>query len=255
MRYCPVCDARYNDDVIKFCTKDGTPLVDDAAPNFTALPSDPIVLDVEDEVGEETIIRRRPTEPAVPETQTEREAERIVIPTEGIPRVPSEPQIRPRTQTYYQPPPPQNTVKIVVLTILGTLVILACGAGLFWLLSSGKPAANNVNLSVNANQNVNLNTNLGFDSNFNFNAGNSATVPNLNTNISTIGNISTNANLKPSPTPKPSPSPTPRSSPTGTPYEVGNELKPTPEPTITPRMGPRPPANATNANKPRNTNN
>src|SRR5262245_49840220 len=123
MRYCPVCDARYEDEVIKFCTKDGTPLVDDAAPNFTELPIDPIA---DDEIGEETIIRRRPIEPTVPETQTGRDVDRIVIPTGPVPSSPEEPRIRPRTQAYYQPPPPQNTVKIVVLTILGTLFILGC---------------------------------------------------------------------------------------------------------------------------------
>ena len=41
MRYCPTCQTEYDEDIIRFCTKDGTPLVDDKKPTFTEnLPSE-----------------------------------------------------------------------------------------------------------------------------------------------------------------------------------------------------------------------
>jgi hypothetical protein len=220
MRYCPSCNERFDEDIIKFCTRDGTPLVDESQPEFTALPSESSArIETErDDIGEETVIRRR-TDPG----------ERIVIPT-------AEQQVRPRAATtYYQPPPPPNTIKTVILTIIGTLAVLGFGAGLFWLFQGQPPVNLNVNTSP-PNQNTNLNTNLGFDSNFNFN---------MNTSIPTNLNLNTNANVRtptPTPTPRPSPSATPSPVSTSTPSST-----PTPRPTATgtPRMGPRPNTNAT----------
>ncbi|MBK7394345.1 MAG: hypothetical protein IPI64_13770 [Chloracidobacterium sp.] len=227
MKYCPKCNEQFDEEIIKFCTKDGTPLIEDAQPSFTAMPSE----NVEDDLGEETVIIRK--------ADTTGSGERIVIPTSQPAAVPP---VRPRASQAYVPPPPQpNTAKTVVLTIFGTLFLLACGAGLFWFLQKDKPANMNVNTNMNANQNVNLNTNVGFDSNFNFNA-NSNFNTNLNTNL--------NANVKTptpspttSPTPKPSPSVTP--SPTATPAASPTPTRPAntnrPATTPTPRMGPRPP--------------
>ena len=42
MKYCPVCSERYDEDIIRFCTKDGTPLLDEAQPTFTAIPSETV---------------------------------------------------------------------------------------------------------------------------------------------------------------------------------------------------------------------
>lgn len=237
MRYCPICDARYDDETIKFCTKDGTPLVEDNEPNFATLPSE----ETDDEIGQETVIRRR-------EDMTDastKKGERIVIPAVDEP---ASQQVRPRTaQAYYPPPPPPpNTGKTIVLTILGTLAVLGFGAGLFWLLQ--KEPVSNVNVNTNMpNVNVNLNSN-GFDSNFNFNQNaNFATNYNFNTNL--------NANIKtptPTPTPKPSPSatvsPSPSPSATATPRPSPSPTRPatnTPRstPAPTPREGPRPPRN------------
>ncbi|MEQ1922119.1 MAG: hypothetical protein ABL952_06390, partial [Pyrinomonadaceae bacterium] len=205
MKYCPKCNEQFDEEIIKFCTKDGTPLIEDGSPSFTALPSE----NIEDDLGEETVIIRRP--------ETTGSGERIVIPTS---QPAAEPSVRPRTAQSYNPPPTQsNTAKTVVLTIFGTLFILACGAGLFWFLQKDKPANMNVNTNMNANQNVNLNTNVGFDSNFNFNA-NSNFNTNLNTNL--------NANVK-TPTPSPTTSPTPKPSPSVT-----------PSPTATPAASPTP---------------
>ena len=242
MKICPICDERYDEDVILFCTKDGTPLVDEKQPNFTALPSEP--LDEPDmDFGEETIISRKPTVSTVDSTPYDlpQQGERIVIPTSPAP---GPQQIRPRTTQAYYPPPPSNTAKTVALTILGTVVVLGFGALLFWFLQKETPANVNVNRAANANQNVNLNTNLGFDSNFNFNS---------TANYSTNYNLPTalNANIKsPSPTPKLSPSPSISPSPSTSPSTTPTP-KPTPAnrpevntnatPTATPRTGPRPP--------------
>ena len=244
MKYCPICDERYDEEIIRFCTKDGTPLIEEAEPTFTALPSENLD-ESEDDFGEETIIRRKPVIPTDGPViiNAQGQPERIVIPT--LPA--TEQQVRPRTtQVYYPPPPQANTGKTVALTILGTIVVLGFGAGLFWFLQKDTPANINTNLNANlVNQNTNLNTNLGFDSNFNFNTSGSFNANyNINTNL--------NANLKtpsPTPTPKPSPSvspsptPTPSSSPTATPAA---NVKPSPSPPA--RVGPRPPP--LNSNRP-----
>ena len=227
MKYCPQCSERFDEEIIKFCTKDGTPLIEDESPSFTALPSE----NVEDDLGEETVIIRKPEKTG--------SGERIVIPTSQPAAVPP---VRPRTAQSYVPPPPQsNTAKTVVLTIFGTLFILACGAGLFWMLQKDKPANVNVNANMNANQNVNLNTNVGFDSNFNFNTAsnfNTSLNTNLNTNVKTpTPSPTASPSPKPSPSASPSPSPTPAASPT--PTRPANVNRPAPTPT--PRTGPRPP--------------
>ena len=137
MKYCPVCSERYDEDVIRFCTKDGTPLVDDAQPSFTALPSETVEED--DDFGQETIVRRKPL---VPDEEpiafdSEGQSERIVIPTSG----PQTSQVRSRTaQGFVVPPPPPNTARTVFLTIIGTLFVLGLGVGVFWLLKKDAPA-------------------------------------------------------------------------------------------------------------------
>ncbi|MFT3743331.1 MAG: hypothetical protein QM785_03450 [Pyrinomonadaceae bacterium] len=246
MKYCPVCSAQYDEDVIRFCTKDGTPLLDEAQPNFTQIPSETVE---DDDFGQETIIRRKPIvaddQPIAYDSQGQ--SERIVIPT-------SEPQtstVRPRAaQGFVVPPPPPNTARTVFLTIIGTLFVLGLGVGIFWLLKKDTPA--NTNLNINSNQNTNLNTNLGFDSNFNFNTNfntNSNINSNLNLNSNFNMNVNANANTKPSPTPSPKPSPTPSPVRSPTP-EPSDSPSPTntrppvntqPTPLGTPRTGPRPP--------------
>lgn len=239
MRYCPICEERYDDEVIKFCTKDGTPLLEEKEPSFTTLPSE----DLSDEIGEETVISRRED---LSDASTSR-GERIVIP--AVDELPQAQQVRSRAAVppyYPPPPPPPSTAKTIVLTILGTLALIGFGAGLFWLLQKEPVANMNVNTNM-PNVNVNLNANTGFDSNFNFNTNaNFATNYNINTNL--------NANLKtptptqtprpspsasPSPSPSPTPTMTPRPSPS--PTRAANVRPPTPAPT--PREGPRPPGN------------
>ena len=55
MKHCPVCSERYDEEIIRFCTKDGTPLVDEEQPKFTAIPSE--IVEDDDDFGQETIIR------------------------------------------------------------------------------------------------------------------------------------------------------------------------------------------------------
>ena len=236
MRYCPKCGERFSEDIIKFCTRDGTPLVEEGEPRFTAMPSQ----GVEDDIGDETVIRRRPFDEAA--ASGPEGPERFVIPTASPEE--REPVRRPH-QAYYPPPPQQqNTGKVVVLTILGTIFVLACGAGLFWLLQGERPANVNVN-NINTNMpNINLNANANrFDTNFNFNM-NSVQMPNINTNF----NFNLNANLKPTPSPRPTP--TPRPSPSPSPF-----VEPSPRPPVnappasTPRTVTRPP---TMSNRPSN---
>lgn len=236
MKYCPVCDKKFDDEVIRFCTKDGTPLIGEAEPTFRELPSE----NLGDDDAEVTQIRRNQpaenTDEGLP-VVTPR-SERIVIPTSPSPI--REAAVRSRPPAYYSPnQPPQNTAKTVVLTVLGTLLVLGAGAGLFWLLQGSESANRNIN--VNTNFNANLNTNVGIDTNFNFNVPSLNTNYNLNTNFNVIANV---RSPTPTPTPRPSPSATPSPSPTAaaTPTRTPafNVRPPTPSPT--PRQGPRPTA-------------
>lgn len=235
MKYCPICETRYDEEIIRFCTKDGTPLVDEEKPNFIQMPSESLDVKAEDEddAGEVTVIRRNVPVPKPPPdidedtsfTPKEEPPQRIVVPTTQEPR---EPQYRPGTPMYYPPPPQSNTFKVVVLTILGTAFVLGGAAGVFFLLQSDNASNTNSNVNANlANVDTNLNTNLNLDTNFNFNLNS-----NFNTNLN--ANANANANVKtPTPTPKPSPSPSP--SPTETPDEDD-----TPTPTRTPAATPTP---------------
>jgi TonB family protein len=133
----------------------------------------------------------------------------------------------------------------VILTIIGTVGVLAVvGAAVYFLaLGGNKNTDTNTNTNT-ANANTNLNTNLGIDSNINFNAN--VAVPNINTN----------ANVKtptPTPTSTPRPSPSPSASPTpsddagddnvNTRPRVSPSPIPTPRSTIIPLPTNRPPVN------------
>lgn len=264
MKFCPTCQREYDEEILRFCMKDGTPLVEKAAPNFIEMPSESLESPADD-FGEETVIRRKtptnpipPPPPEVEETFTRNSAERIVIPTIEDKR---DQQVRTRTGGAYQPPPAKsNTAKVVLLTILGTIFVLGAGAGVFWLLQKDTPTAANTNANTNLSTidtNTNSNLNIGnFDFNVNANA-----VTNLNTNANV------NANLKtPTPTPKPSPSPTASPSPAAnanTNTNVSNanvntnSATPRPSPTVSPRTSPTPArtpnTNTAPANRPVNS--
>lgn len=243
MKYCPICEKRFDEEIIRFCTTDGTPLIEEAEPKFTELPSENLEVE-EDDIGEITMIRRKDSVPMPPPSFDEGlppvvpPGERIIIPTDNVR---SDQEVRPRTAQAYYPPPESNTAKTVVLTVFLTLVVLGAGAGLFWMLQKDDTASNrNINANL-ANINTNLNTNLAIDSNFNFNS-----IPNVgsnyNYNINSNFNANVLANIKtptPTPSPKPSPSVTPSPSPAAT---ATPSTQPSPSPTRNPNFNVRPPS-------------
>ena len=210
MKYCPVCQTRYDEEIIRFCTKDGAPLVEEN-PSFIEMPSESLPAENDDKEndGEETVIRRNSPPPAPVSDLSGTRSQRIIIPTG---EAQSEP-VRARDLPPSQPPPKSNTAVIVLLTILGTFVVLGGLGGIWYLLRGGgdnKSDLNKTNVNFNASPN---NTNL----NTNFNADNSLANldPNSNVNFSANSNPNINANIK-TPTPIPTRTPTPTPSPDNT---------------------------------------
>lgn len=260
MKFCPTCQTRYDEEILRFCTKDGMPLVEEEQPIFTELPSE----SVKDDLGDETVIRRNLPKSSA-QTPPEPKPPRIVIPT-------TQNKIQPpvRTQTtasYRQPPPKSNTGKIVLLTVLGTLIFLM-GSGIVYLFLSREDSSDsNQNQITNANfsplgVNLNGNSNGGNSlANFNFNVNANANT-NANTNTNTNANLNSNtrvnANLR-TPTPAKTPTPTPTTTPnvvnaniangnTTTPSNTRQSASPTPN---TPPPSPSPAATPS-ANRPMN---
>lgn len=220
MKFCPICKNRYDEEILRFCTKDGTPLVEEE-PNFTALPSE----SSKEDLGEDTVIRRK-TPPPIPSTaqpvpdfddEPDRvSSPRIVIPTTDSDGEPEPPRRREGVRAMTtesirrQPPPKSNTALVVFLTVLGTVVILAGATGIFWFLSN-----KNSNLNQNANYNTNFNS-IDINLNSNLNVGNSLAnfnySSNSNSNANANANVNVNTNLK-TPTPTRTPTPTPTATP------------------------------------------
>lgn len=257
MKFCPTCQTRYDEEILRFCTKDGTPLVAENQPNFTALPSESSIDEAADEeFGEQTVIRRNKPNvappSAAPDIDDEPSAkERIVIPTsepiyaEKVPPVTTAPSAK--------QPRKSSTATVVLLTLLGTLAVLGAGIGGWYLLQNRD--------SADANRNVNVNINTAANQNENINAVNSlANLDiNANTNINANINANVNANLKsPTPTPTKTPTPTPTRTPTpeantnaNANISTGNAALPSPTPvptaTPTPRPSPTPSARTVSA--------
>ena len=227
MKYCPKCETRYEEGALRFCTKDGSPLVDDEKPNFIQMPSDSLEADVNadaDDESELTVIRRNVVPPATPPAvqpppvtppsvqpppasaldditfdANDNPPPRIVVPMDEEPPVIIPPRPT-RPPQAYAPPQRSNTAIVVLLTIIGTTIILGGGGILIWLLQRDRGTAN-------TNANVNLNMNVDLNSNFNTNYNSGSTNFNFNFNTNLNSNANANANKSPSPTPKPSPSP------------------------------------------------
>lgn len=250
MKFCSVCQTRYDEDILRFCPQDGTPLVEEN-PTFTELPSES---EEADDIGEETLIsRNRPSEipPAQPNDDDEDFSEpgqRIIIPMTDEKDEP--PPVRPKvvSETRYEQPQKSNTALVVLVTMMGTILVLGVLGGM-WYFLSGRNSAN-----TNSNQNVNVNINSAFpNSNIdtNFNVNNSLGNFNLNTNA----NENVNANLAtPTRTPTPTPTKTPEDENTNTNANInlGNTnvmTRPSPSPaetaSPTPRVSPSPSATAT----------
>ena len=226
MKYCPTCETRYDEEILRFCMKDGTPLLDEEEPKFVALPSESLPEEsLDDDPGDVTVVRRNI--PVPPDQESERP--RIVVPTYEDTR---RQETRARVAPPYQAPAKKpNTVKVVLLTIIGTLAVLGVAGGALWLIQGGRNDSNsNANANANANGNVNANTNLGIDANFNFNLN-----ANFNSSTNLNSNSNANANVR---TPTPTPTRTPTPTPSPTPDDDDDDTTPTP--TRTPIPTPQP---------------
>jgi hypothetical protein len=248
MKYCPTCETRYDEDILRFCMKDGTPLLEEAEPNFVEMPSETLdVAEVDpDDPSEHTVIRRnipvppaieQPPVPAPPPPPSVDDDFSDVRPNSGgqriiVPTIEEQQRERARIAAQYQGRQPRsgvNTALVVLVTIFGTIIVVGLGGILlYFLVSNGNDSNTNANVNVNANQDVNANTNLGANANFDFNTNSNRTNSNVNANA----NVST-------PTPTPSPSPTPRPSESPSPTPDDND-SPTPLPSRSPIPTPTP---------------
>ena len=128
MKSCPACKTQYSDDTLKYCLQDGTPL---AGMSENEMPT---VVFGETEA---TVARSR--------------HDRMNVPVGG------------QTQHIYQQtapssfaddkPPRSNTLKVVVATVLGMLLLfgVTAAAAYFMFFRGDKTAANNANLNANVN--------------------------------------------------------------------------------------------------------
>src|ERR671913_46587 len=99
MKYCPTCETRYDEEILRFCMKDGTPLLDEQEPKFEAMPSESLLVESpDDDAGDVTVVRRNV--PVPPEPQQERP--RITVPTYEEAR---RQEVRARVAPPYKPPP------------------------------------------------------------------------------------------------------------------------------------------------------
>ncbi|MEZ5347216.1 MAG: energy transducer TonB [Pyrinomonadaceae bacterium] len=282
MKFCPTCQTKYDEEILRFCIKDGTPLVDEKQPEFNEIPSET----ADDDAGEQTVIRRsKPSTPLpppvssasdrsdtgsdnipapAPDPDDETESKRIVISTSEAPK---EQAVRPRQAEIPASRQTQqkgsNAALIALVSIFGTIIVLAGLVGIFWFLTSQN--------SSDANQNANINTNLDENLDDNFNADDlldNANIYNANDNANLDDNL--NANTE---TPTPTKTPTPTPTPSPTPEDNSNvntnvnsnsnqnnsnsqtpaspTRTPTPAPTATPTPA-RTPTPPTNSNQPVN---
>lgn len=220
MKYCPQCETKYDDDQIRFCTKDGSPLITEDEPKFIEMPSENIDASDADDPAELTVVRRNiappieppPVQPSPPSALDEitfdandNPPPRIVVPMEDEPPVIIPPPRPTRPPQAYAPPQRSNTAVVVLLTIIGTTIVLGGAGLLFWLLQRDTSSNSILNLNTNAeNLNLNVNTNLNIDNGYNFNFN-----TNLNLNANVNANANANANKSPTPTKTPTPTPTP----------------------------------------------
>jgi len=161
MKYCPKCETRYDEGSLRFCTKDGSPLVEEEKPNFVQMPSESLpgdaVIDTDDP-SELTVIRRNVATPPVVASVTppvapppsldditfdanDNPPPRIIVPMDEEPPVIIAPRPT-RPPQAYAPPQRSNTAIVVLLTIIGTTIILGGGAILIWLLQRDHTSAN-----------------------------------------------------------------------------------------------------------------
>ena len=231
MKFCPTCQTKYDEEILRFCIKDGTPLVDEKQPEFTEIPSE--TPEEEEDFGEQTIIRRNkptppPEQPDDSQTQAleqetvigaqrgssdarkENDSKRIVISTsdDDVKEQGVRPRSKPLTPRHEPPKKKGNMALVAILSIFGTVVVLAGLVGVFWVLMGGS-SVDGVNSNQNADSNLNANQDTNYDANdlmddLNLNS-------NQDTNLD--DNSNANANLE-TPTPTKTPTPTPTATPT-----------------------------------------
>lgn len=258
MKFCPVCQTRYDEEILHFCIKDGTPLVEEN-PTFTEMPSQANEEEEAEDIGEETLIRRNP--PAQPDDFEEEDfsdsGQRIVIPMtaeEVEAEAEKEPvRAKPAPAPRYEKPQKSNTALVVLVTMMGTLLVLGALGGIWYFLSSRNAANSNQNINVNTSApNLNLETNTNADNsssaNFDFNA-------NVNTNTNANVNLAT-----PTRTPTPTPTKTPEddvNANTNSNINLGNTnvmSRPSPSPGETPATTPTPRPSPSPETTPANVN-
>lgn len=181
MKICPHCQNTYTDDSLQYCLQDGTPL-NDYKPGEAATA----VWNSETNNEAETLVK--PRQPAAGyETQ------------KSMPQQNWQPSQETVFTTESSEPEKSNTLKIVLLTLLGMVVLLAIGGvgGFILWKNSRRDAAINVNTKpVNAKTPVaNKTVNANSDDNTNLNVNS-----NVNANTNTNTNLNTNTAT---PTPKP----------------------------------------------------
>jgi periplasmic protein TonB len=231
MKFCPKCQTKYDDAILRFCKIDGTPLISETPPNFTAMPSQSSI-NIDDELGEETIISRKHQDKtaSLPQQSLDEDEprQRIVVQTS----TPELKQTTPQKGFQTNQPKKSSTAATMFLTLFGTLGVLGGGFGVWWFLSGNNSNTANVNKPANVNQNANLaalngnvvqNMNVDNTNNFNYNANYGNVNVNSNANFNTNFNTNINpSNLK-TPTPTPTPKPTPK--PTIKPANVNANVK------------------------------
>lgn len=203
MKLCPSCQTEYEDEIIRFCPRDGTPVVDKNNPDFSAQP----------DFGEETIIRHN--------RQVSRDFKpQIIIPA-------SEPDYavaRYQEPFYTQNGQSSNLISVILLTIIATVSLLSIGFFAGYLVFSSRSNDKNAISNTNANQNINVNRAVNSNTNYGFNGS--------------VTNMNINANLRPSPTKTPIPTPSIIPTPPASQGNSNNFIIPAPSPFFTPSAKP-----------------
>ncbi len=203
MKLCPSCQTEYEDEIIRFCPRDGTPVVDKNNPDFSVQP----------DFGEETIIRHN------------RQASQDFKPHIIIPA--SEPDYsvaRYQEPFYTQNGQSSNLTSVILLTIVATVSLLGIGFFAGYLVFSNRSNDKNAVSNTNANQNINVNRAVNGNTNYGFNGS--------------VTNMSINGNLRPSPTKTPIPTPSVTPTPPTPQGNSNNFIIPAPSPFFTPSAKP-----------------
>jgi ketosteroid isomerase-like protein len=192
MKRCLTCQRTYTDDTLRFCLQDGAVLVTET--QGSAVPDPEATLVSEARQGSRN--EGPPTEVLSP-----RGAQTIAVqnPSQTAPpqSYPSEIQGRRDTTPTAKP---RNTVMIVVVSVIGTILLLSLGAVGFFAYLKNRGDAERARI-VNAEDNRAAN-NANTQAN---NTTNNINRASANANV----NANANANTRPSPTPALSPTPAP----------------------------------------------